>query len=350
MFTQDTLTVLADSLATARSLMVLLPADATFDQVAAGVALTQQLIAQGKEVQLGMPAEPEVDTQTIVQAELIRQQLGNKNLQVSFAYQPEQVDKVSYHIDETQSRFYLVIRPQKGHSPLDTSTIAMDYTGTEADMVFLIGIHEWESLEHLYVGYEDVFQDATVVTLHTFEPPIGTIKLNISGFSGYSEAVAGLALQMGWQWPADAATNLLQGIEEMTDSFKSLATTAETFDLVAQLIRAGARRIKRLAAVPAANVAAPREQVVLNQTPSSTAGSQVVNPFAQAMGQKAPVAPTPTPKPTKKKLVRKTKEVVPPPGMAAAPKPSEPEAVEPEVVPTGGLDYQPTGYGPGGRG
>lgn len=330
MITSEQISLLAERLAAAHSVLVLLPAQPSFDHLAAGLGLTQLLLAQGKEVQLASPEELEspIAVASLIGVDLLKQQLGNQNLQVSFAYRPEQVDKVSYHIDETQQRFHLVIKPQKGVPPLDASTVQMEYTGAEAEVVFLIGIHEWTALEHLYQEFETLYQQATVVTLHTFEPEIGTIKLNISGYSGMAEAVGFLALQLQFPLAVDAATNLLQGIEETTDGFRSLATTAETFDLVAQLLRAGARRVTRVQ---------PEKQL---KEPAPTVTPKVIEPTEVVV---SPTVPPTTP-PARKNEEKTTHPT------AVAGNTKKKQKPKNDSVQPGSLKYQPTGFGPSGGG
>lgn len=245
MITSDQVTQLKELLTPAHTILVALGSTPTFDQTASAVALALALQAQGKEVILAAPTKPKVGDSELVGVEQLKTELGHQNLHITFDYTPTSVDKVSYHIDEERQKFYLVIKPQKGAKPLDSSSVNFTYAGAEADLVFLIGVHQFEALEQLYTGYEELYQNAGLVTLHTFEPEIGHIKLNSSGFSGVSEAMGTLLLHLAAEITADVATDLLAGIENSTDSFKSLSTTADTFELVARLMRSGARRLKR---------------------------------------------------------------------------------------------------------
>jgi hypothetical protein len=246
MITTDQLNQLRDLLPAANTILILTTAQPTLDQAAAATSLYLALQAAGKQPLLLSPQVTEGGVwSSLAGKENVQTQLGNKDLSISFQYQPEAVDKVSYHIDEQSQRFYLVIKPQKGQRPLDSNTIQFEYTGAEADLIFLIGVHTFESLEHLYFGYEQLYQDATTVTLHTFEPEIGSIKLNASGASSLSESLVFLFRGLELPLSAEAATNLLAAIEEVTDGFRSLSVTADTFETVSFLMRSGARRARR---------------------------------------------------------------------------------------------------------
>src|SRR5690606_36893853 len=97
----------------------------------------------------------------------------------------------------------------------------------------------------------------TTVTFHTFQPEIGTIKLDASGASSLSEAMAQLLWQLQLSVTQVDATNLLTVIEQSTQNFRSLSTSAETFETVAQLLRQGARRSQPQVAVVSNNQTQP---------------------------------------------------------------------------------------------
>ena len=61
--------------------------------------------------------------------------------------------------------------------------------------------------------------------------------------SSVSEVVASLIEEMGVSGDADIATNLLMGIEEGSRQFKGPDVTAETFELIATLLKKGGQRL-----------------------------------------------------------------------------------------------------------
>lgn len=242
----DKTNALNELLNQAKNALVICGSEATFDQVASGIALAEGLREKGAEVSFLMPSTHVLDQYDLELGEIIKTQLGNRDLLISFPYQPELVEKVSYHIDETTQRFCLVVKPQAGFKPLNSQQVEFEYVGAQADIIFLVGVHNLENLEQLYFGYEQLFQTVPLVTLHTFEPSIGTLKFDLSGTSCMSESVTTLLTRIGLPLSAGAATNLLAAVEVATDNFKSYAATAETFEAVAQLLRSGARRKNRV--------------------------------------------------------------------------------------------------------
>lgn len=242
MFTSDQISQLKELTQSAQSILVLCGPNPTLDQAAAANALTESLQALDKQVLLLAPETKSESYSVLEKQPEFKTEMGNKDLTISFSYRPEAIDKVSYHIDEQQQRFFLVIKPQKGQKPLETESVAFEYTGAEADLIFLIGVPSFESLGHLYEGYEQLFQSTMTVTINTYEPEIGAVKINAGDVSGLSELVAQLLMSLEMYIDEGNATNLLTAIEAKTDRLQSFATTADTFQLVAELMRRGARR------------------------------------------------------------------------------------------------------------
>lgn len=245
MLSGDQSTQLQDIIGQAQTVLVFLGSRPTYDSVASAVSLAQVLQQQGKNVQVVAPLSLQIETDGILGVEQITTELGNRDLQVSFPYTPEQVDKVSYHVDEERQTFSLVIKPQAGVKPLDSTLVTMSYAGAEADLVMFVGVNELEDLESFSLEYPELFESTSSISFHTYETVIGNIKINSSAASCLSEKMTEVLKTLGWEVSSDSATNLLAAIERQTDGFRSLATTAETFEAVAFLLRAGARRIKR---------------------------------------------------------------------------------------------------------
>jgi nanoRNase/pAp phosphatase (c-di-AMP/oligoRNAs hydrolase) len=71
---------------------------------------------------------------------------------------------------------------------------------------------------------------------------LGTLNL-ITGNLSLTEDVLTLLAQLGWPVSPDMATNLLFGIEVETNGLRSHSVTAEMFDMVAKLMKLGAKRV-----------------------------------------------------------------------------------------------------------
>lgn len=238
---------LKEYLQTAQTALIILGPKPTPDQLAVASALRAGLESLGKEASVHAPKKP--DAAAFPNLAGLSTELGKQNLVVEFDYDENAVDKVSYHIGEQTGKFYLTIKPKRGFPPLESKAVGFSYVGADADLIFLIGIHNLETLDQLYVGYETLYESAFVVTLHSFRPELGNVQFDSSGASSLSEAFVDLLAGLEISLTENMATDLLSGIEHTTDNLRSLATTAETFEAVAQLLRAGAKRVRKKAEV-----------------------------------------------------------------------------------------------------
>lgn len=241
----EELTRMSELIQPARSIAVLVSEMATVDQVAAALALTQSLKLVGKDVSLYAPQLPLLPISLIGLNE-VKTEFGKQNLIISFDYQEASVDKVSYAIGQDARKFFLTIRPKKGSAPLDPATVEFSYAGTDCELIVLFGEHDLSNLQQLYFGYEEVYASTPIVTFNTFNPGIGAIAMDVSMHSSYSEhmtlALGGMQLELN----SDVATNLYTGLALETKAFTSPQTTAETFEVAAELLRRGARRGREL--------------------------------------------------------------------------------------------------------
>ncbi len=238
----------------ATTIFIIFPSIASADHLAVAASLYLSLVRAQKSVGLvttDTAAVLQNEGSTIIGLENTQQDLGNQNLSISFPYSPDQVDKVSYHVGEETNRFFLSIKPKTGFPPLDASNVEFSYTGASADLVFLIGVKDLESLEQLYFGYEQLYQDTPSISVNSYATSFGTVKIDSGSASSSSEVIAQLLPILSLPIESDTATNLLYGIESSTKNLSSPTTSAETFEAVAQLLRAGARRsFKRSSAEP----------------------------------------------------------------------------------------------------
>ncbi|MCA9370138.1 hypothetical protein KC686_03200 [Candidatus Woesebacteria bacterium] len=226
------------------SVLVVYPGNATTDVLAATAGVYTSLKAAGKAVSLASPAKPRVETAGFEVLSETQTEVGNQSLIVSFPYSEEAVDKVSYHISDDSSTFYLTIKPQAGALPLDASKLSYDYAGLEVDAIFLVGVSSLSSLGAVYEGYEDAYEKATIVQVGSTASNTAALTIKPDNAASLSETTAVALLNNQLPIPEEAATAFLRGIETQTQYFTSLSATAQTFETVASLLRLGARRSK----------------------------------------------------------------------------------------------------------
>ena len=222
----------------ANSVLILLPTKPYFDQVAAGLGLFLALKDE-KEVNISCPSEMLVELNRLIGINQVSKDLGNKNLVISFSdYQSTGIERVGYDIEDRE--FKLTVIPKPGVAPPKKEQVSLNYSGVSADVVILIG----GANESHALGQKDL---VGVKIVH-----IGTRALLSEGdrqvislaspASSVSELTYTLIKESGFSISSDVATNLLLGVGTGSNNFSSDAVTADTFQAVADLMRAGGSR------------------------------------------------------------------------------------------------------------
>jgi hypothetical protein len=227
-----------------KSILVLLPENPNFDEVASATSLFLALKQEeGKEVNVYSPTPMIVEYNRLIGVNKVKNEIGNKNLAISFSdYNPQGIEKVSWDIDNGQ--FKLTIVPKPNVVPPAEDQVIVGYAGIAADIVILIGGKDETSFPVLKT--EEL---ASVALAHIGINSINISNKTISSFatatSSIAEATANIIKQAHYNLDADIATNLLMGIEESTKEFTTPQVTADTFSLVAELMRAGGKRLSQ---------------------------------------------------------------------------------------------------------
>jgi hypothetical protein len=224
----------------ASSVLVLLPTRPFMDQAAAGLALFLSLKSQ-KETAIACPSEMTVEFNKLVGVNKVTAELGNKNLVIKFKdYKATDIERVSYDIEGGE--FRLSVIPKPGTKSPEKGQVDVSYSGITADTVILIG---GANESHFPALSSKELTGAKKIHLGTRSLSIAPEHELISfarPLSSVSELVGALAKESGWDYDADIATNLLIGIQEGSNNFSSDSVTADTFQMVADLIRAGGKR------------------------------------------------------------------------------------------------------------
>lgn len=227
----------------ASSVLVLLPAKPYFDQVASGLALYLSL-KESKEVSIMCPSPMLVEFNRLVGVNKIVSEAGNKNLTIVFGgYPAENVERVSADVEG--GKFFLTVIPKPGMVSPKKEEIEFSYSGVAADTIILIG---GGNENHFPLLESKDTQGAKIIHIGTRAlsvlPDKGVMSFARPA-SSVSEVVTSLIKESGLVLDGDVATNLVLGVEEGSNHFASEEVTAETFELFANLLRSGGKRIAK---------------------------------------------------------------------------------------------------------
>lgn len=225
----------------AKTCLVILPPDPSDDLTAAGLGLYLTLKNSDKTAQIGCGTPIKVDHAHLFGINDVKTSVGNQNLMVNIDLREDQLNKVDYDFDEN-GKFVLMIQPQPGVPAPDSNSIQFSYSGANADLVFVLGIHSLEELGKIYADEKHFLDNATIISLCYSNKPsqIGTIQFHNSTNTSLCETIAFLAKSWNLTPSEDAATNLLGQISAASGpSFQSPKVSPDTFELIAFLMRAG---------------------------------------------------------------------------------------------------------------
>lgn len=229
-------------LAQAKSALIILPQNPDFDQVSSALSLSLGLKKKEIATTVVCPDPMRVEFNRLVGVNKIRQDLGDKNLQISFTnYPADNIERVSYNVDNGQ--FSLTVIPKEGNSAPNQDQVSLSYAGISSDMVVVVGANYPDGLGR-FAENRQLLENQNLALLGN-APLAGwprAIELIDASASCVSEVSFEVIEQMGVSLDADLATNLFLGIEAGTKNFTAPQTTAATFEKVAKLLHAGANR------------------------------------------------------------------------------------------------------------
>ncbi len=223
-----------------RSVLILLPRDPYFDQVAAGLSLYLSF-RESKDVSISCPSPMLVEFNRLVGVDKVTSELGNKNLVLKLTdFDPQRmIEKVTYDIIDNEMN--IIVIPKPSVVPPKKEQVDISYSGIAAGLVILIGgLHE----RHFPALSSKDLLETRVAHIGISEvnlPPGKQVISFARPASSVSEVTAELIKSVSESLTSDVATNLLMGIYDGSKNFSSSGVSPETFKLAAELMVAGGR-------------------------------------------------------------------------------------------------------------
>jgi len=216
------------------SVLILLPKDPYFDQVAAGLSLYLYLKDKKKiDVVVNSPTPMIVQFNRLVGVNKVSEEMGNKNLVFSLKeYDPQNIERVTYDVVDNQMK--LVVIPKPGQKPPSQSDIGINYSGISADLVILIG---GAHAGHFPQLNREELKEVKLAHIGTNE-----LKLDreVASLSQKASSISEIVASFMDEYTRDIATNLLMGLYAGSRNFADDNVSADTFELASRLMQAGA--------------------------------------------------------------------------------------------------------------
>lgn len=229
-----------EAIVKAENLVIAIPSNPTFDEVAGGSALYLSLESFGKKVNIFCPSPMLVEFNKLVGVDRVTKEVGDKNLTITLRDYPAQnIERVAYNINGGQME--LTIIPKSQISAPNPNQVISTLGGMNADTVILVGVENQEELgEEIASELNKVPQQILILQNYrpgVLERRVGVLEMVDPNVSCISEAVGLLLLESNLPISEDTATNLLMGITYSTQNFTSNRVRPETFELSAKLSR-----------------------------------------------------------------------------------------------------------------
>lgn len=229
-------------LSEAKSALIVLPQNPSFDAVAAGLSLSLALAKNSISTTVACPTQMIVEFNRLVGVDKVRNDLGDSNLVITFAnYPPDNIERVTCGIEG--DKFTLVVLPKPGNKAPREDQTSLSYSGFLADLVIVVGANYPEGIGK-FAQKKDIFQIENLALLAN-SPLAGwprVVELIDASGSSISEVTYDVIEGSELSFDEDIATNLFLGIETGTRNFTSQKVNPETFNKVANLLRRGAKR------------------------------------------------------------------------------------------------------------
>ncbi|MCJ7827818.1 hypothetical protein MUP65_01585 [Patescibacteria group bacterium] len=231
---------------------ILISAQPSLDLMAAALSLYLGLKKGNKDFRVVCTTPTTVGFSHLVGVDKVAQRVSGKSLIVSFDYQQESIDKISYNINE--GKFNLVVQPKPGAEPLPTKNVSYSYGG-ESGLLVVIGAQSLTDLGMVYEQNKGVFEKGSVMSITVGQPAnFGQPRLSFADSSSYSEGVLSILRNGNLRVDEDMASNLLQGLYQVTQGLAVPGLTAETFETVAFCVRLGGLWPIQTGVIPKAEV------------------------------------------------------------------------------------------------
>jgi nanoRNase/pAp phosphatase (c-di-AMP/oligoRNAs hydrolase) len=224
------------------TILIALPAKASLDSVAGGLALRQYLINAGKKV--------EVVTSGIMPRQLgflagvdsvLAQVKPTGLLTVTLNTSRTKLGELSYETKNDSVRIFL----QAKEGAFSAADVSIETASVQFDSIIILGSESFESLGDVFTENAELFYNTPKINIdiNPNNEYFGTINVVDVTASAVSEVLFSLFSRLGMgEVSEDIATALLAGITVNTNSFQGIHTTPNSLIAASELIGLGARQ------------------------------------------------------------------------------------------------------------
>lgn len=237
----DTQKSVVDRINQANNVLVTVNSNPTVDQLAACIGLTVALNKIGKHATAVFSGKTPSTIEFLKPEETIEENTDSLR-DFIISLDKSKADKLRYKVvDDSVVKIFI--------TPYRTSITERDFEYSQGDfnvdVVVALGVHDQKELDRAITAHGRILHDATVVTINNEEQggELGTLNWLMKDVSSLSEMAALLVTDLSdGALDEQIATALLTGIVSETERFSNDKTSANTMNISAALISAGANQ------------------------------------------------------------------------------------------------------------
>ena len=229
----------ADRLNQASNILVTVSSNPSVDQLAGAIGLTLALNKLGKHATTVFSgAIP--STIDFLQPDKTIEKNTDSLRDFIISLDKSKADKLRYKVEDEMVKIFI--------TPYMTSISEKDLEFSQGDfnvdVIVALGVRDQQDLDQAITSHGRILHDATLIGISR-EPDLalGTVNWNDPAASSLSEMLSQLAISLKDDiFDAQMATALMTGIVAETDRFSNEKTSAETMQVSAKLMAAGANQ------------------------------------------------------------------------------------------------------------
>ncbi|OGE71294.1 hypothetical protein A2617_04515 [Candidatus Daviesbacteria bacterium RIFOXYD1_FULL_41_10] len=240
-------------LPTATSILIALPPSAGIDELASGLALYLALEQAGKKVAIATDGVIKVGHSHLFGIGQVQNKIpsgtgGNFTITLGGVVAPDKTVPSLQSLDwapsgAEQKDLKLTFYVNAGQK-FEPTFVTPAYDSSGFDLIFVIGTGNLANLGSIYSSNTQAFNGAHILNIDNKEgnEQFGASNAVDTSASSLSEILAQVLPGLQLPFEGDIATNLLAGIFEATCNLQSEKVTADTYGVVANLLKVGGQR------------------------------------------------------------------------------------------------------------
>lgn len=263
----DTQKQVIDRLKQASNVLITVSTDPSVDQLAACIGLSLALNKLDKHATAVFSGNVPSTIEFLKPEDTIEKNTDSLR-DFIISLDKSKADKLRYKVEDKLVRIF--ITPYR--TSISDADLEFSQGDFNVDVVLAIGVHEQKELDQAVTAHGRILHDATVVTINNQEQggELGSIHWVDTETSSLSEMTATLTTALSPEaLDQQIATAFLTGIVAETDRFSNEKTSAETMNVSASLMAAGANQ--QLVATKLQEPAGPTPAPVPTQEPEPDA-------------------------------------------------------------------------------